>query len=195
MAEQIKNKKKTGFGAWIKEKIRKLLVALKKNPQIIPLLALTVSFIIFSFNLTSISNTTAKIYGKNMGLCAFISMLLSILSYVCMFNAFPKRKKPNWIMVALLMVMYTIIIVADAYYINRIDFATHRPENPIVVTQETAYIVFARYYMTMHIVTIAITMACVLLEPVFAKLLKKINTSIDVEDNGEIEAVDISDED
>lgn len=195
MAEQIKNKKKTGFGAWIKEKIRKLLVALKKNPQIIPLLALTVSFVIFSFNLTSISNTTAKIYGKNMGLCAFISMLLSILSYVCMFNAFPKRKKPNWIMVALLMVMYIIVIVADTYYIGRINYATHRPENPIVVTQETAYIEFARYYMQMHIITIAITMACVLLEPVFAKLLRKINTSIDVEDNGEIEAVDISDED
>ncbi len=195
MAEQIKNKKKTGFGAWIKEKIRKLLVALKKNPQIIPLLALTVSFIIFSFNLTSISNTTAKIYGKHMGLCAFISMLLSILSYVCMFNAFPKRKKPNWIMVALLMVMYIIVIVADAFYINRIDYALYRPENPIVVTVETAYILYARYYMQMHIITIAITMACVLLEPVFAKLLRKINTSIDVEDNGEIEAVDISDED
>ncbi len=195
MAEQIKNKKKTGFGAWIKEKIRKLLVALKKNPQIIPLLALTVSFVIFSFNLTSISNTTAKIYGKHMGLCAFISMLLSILSYVCMFNAFPKRKKPNWIMVALLMVMYIIVIVTDACYINRIDYALYRPENPIVVTQETAYILYARYYMQMHIITIAITMACVLLEPVFAKLLRKINTSIDVEDNGEIEAVDISDED
>ena len=195
MAEQIKNKKKTGFGAWIKERIRKILVSLKKNPQIIPLLALTVSFIIFSFNLTSISNTTAKIYGKHMGLCAFISMLLSILSYVCMFNAFPKRKKPNWIMVALLMVMYVIVIVADTYYIGRINYATTRPENPIVVTQETVYIAWARYYMQLHIITIAITMACVALEPVFAKLLRKINTSIDVEDNGEIEAVDISDED
>lgn len=195
MAEQIKNKKKTGFGAWIKEKIRKILVSLKKNPQIIPLLALTVSFIIFSFNLTSISNTTAKIYGKNMGLCAFISMLLSILSYVCMFNAYPKRKKPNWIMIALLLVMYIVVIVADTYYIGRIDFAINRPENPIVITQETAYIAYAKYYMQMHIIAIAVTMACVVLEPVFAKLLRKINTSIDVEDNGEIEAVDISDED
>ena len=179
----------------VKEKIRKLLVSLKKNPQIIPLIALTVSFIIFSFNLTSISNTTATIYGKHMGLCAFISMLLSILSYVCMFNAFPKRKKPNWIMVALLMVMYAIVIIADVYYIGRIDYAITRPENPIVVTVETAYILYARYYLQMHIIAIAITMGCVVLEPVFAKLLKKINTSIDVEDNGEIEAVDISDED
>lgn len=188
------NKKKSGFGAWIKEKIRKFLVALKKNPQVIPLLALTVSFVIFSFNLTDISNTTAKIYGPHMGLCAFVSMLLSILSYVCMFSAFPKRKKPNWLMVALLFVMYTIVIIADVCYYNSINNALTRPENPIVVTKSTFYILNAQYIMTVHITTVAITMVTVALEPVIAKLLKKIKTSIDVEDNGELGAIDIGDE-
>lgn len=195
MAEQKKNKKKTGVWAWIKEKIRKLLVALKKNPQVIPLIALTVSFVIFSFNLTDISNTTAKIYGKNMGLCAFISMLLSILSYVCMFSAFPKRKKPNIAMVILLLVMYSIVIVADLSYSNSITNALTRPENPIVVTKSTFYILNAQYIMTVHIVTTIITMVTVVLEPVIAKLLKKIKTSIDVEDNGELGVIDIGDED
>lgn len=195
MAEQKKNKKKTGVWAWIKEKIRKLLVALKKNPQVIPLIALTVSFVIFSFNLTDISNTTAKIYGKNMGLCAFISMLLSILSYVCMFSAFPKRKKPNIAMVILLLVMYSIVIVADLSYSNSITIALTRPENPIVVTKSTFYILNAQYIMTVHIVTTIITMVTVVLEPVIAKLLKKIKTSIDVEDNGELGVIDIGDED
>lgn len=195
MAEQKKNKKKTGVWAWIKEKIRKLLVALKKNPQVIPLIALTVSFVIFSFNLTDISNTTAKIYGKNMGLCAFISMLLSILSYVCMFSAFPKRKKPNIAMVILLLVMYSIVIVADLSYSNSITIALTRPENPIVVTKSTFYILNAQYIMTVHIVTTIITMVTVVLEPMIAKLLKKIKTSIDVEDNGELGVIDIGDED
>lgn len=195
MAEQKKNKKKTGVWAWIKEKIRKLLVALKKNPQVIPLIALTVSFVIFSFNLTDISDTTAKIYGKNMGLCAFISMLLSILSYVCMFSAFPKRKKPNIAMVILLLVMYSIVIVADLSYSNSITKALTRPENPIVVTKSTFYILNAQYIMTVHIVTTIITMVTVVLEPVIAKLLKKIKTSIDVEDNGELGVIDIGDED
>lgn len=188
------NKKKSGFGAWIKEKIRKFLVALKKNPQVIPLIALTVSFVVFSFNLTDISNTTAKIYGPHMGLCAFVSMLLSILSYVCMFSAFPKRKKPNWLMVALLFVMYTIVIIADVCYYNSITNALTRPENPIVVTKSTFYILNAQYIMSVHIVTVAITMITVALEPVIAKLLKKIKTSIDVEDNGELGAIDIGDE-
>lgn len=195
MAEQKKSKKKTGVWAWVKEKIRKMLVALKKNPQVIPLIALTVSFVIFSFNLTDISDTTAKIYGKNMGLCAFISMLLSILSYVCMFSAFPKRKKPNIAMVILLLVMYSIVIVADVSYYNSITRALTRPDNPIVVTKNTFYILNAQYIMSVHIVTTIITMVTVVLEPLIAKLLKKIKTSIDVEDNGELGVIDIGDED
>ncbi len=193
MAEQSV-KKSSGIGAWIKERIRKILVSLKRNPQFIPLLALTISFLVFSLNLTDISNTTAKIMGKHMGLAEFVSMLLSILSFVCMFSAFPKRQKPNWVMIALMYVMYIIIIVADVWYLGRINFALTRPENPIIVDATTQYIYNAYYYIEIHIVTIGITMATIALEPVFAKLLKKINTSVVVEDNGDLGAIDISDE-
>lgn len=195
MADKNNKQKSSGFGAWIKERIRKVLVSLKRNPQIIPIFALTISFLFFSLNLTAISNTTAKIYGKHMGLCAFISMLLSILSYVCMLSAYPKRQKPNIPMIALMLVMYVIIIIADYVYGVRITEALTRVENPIVVTQATFYILQAQYIMRTHIIWIVITMVCVVMEPVFAKLLKKINTSIDVEDNGELENIDISDED
>ena len=193
MAEQ-NVKKSSGVGAWFKEKVRKILVSLKRNPQFIPLLALTISFLVFSLNLTDISNTTAKIYGKHMGLSAFVSMLLSILSFVCMLSAFPKRKKPNWVMVALMYVMYIIVIIADVWYLGRIDYALTRPENPIKVDVSTQYIYNAYYYIQMHIVTVVITMVCVALEPLFAKLLRMINTSVEVEDNGELGAIDISDE-
>ena len=185
----------TGVSAWIKEKIRKVLVSLKRNPQFLPLAALTVSFLVLSLNLTDISDTTAKIYGANMGLCGFISMLLSILSYVCMFSAYPKRQKPNWLMIALMLVMYAIVIFADSYYLDRITYALTRPEDPIVVTPATQYIYNAQYYLGIHIVTIIITMVTVVLEPLYAKLLKKINTSIEVADNGELESIDISNED
>ena len=195
MAEKNNKQKSSGFGAWIKERIRKVLVSLKRNPQFIPLLALTVAFLFFSLNLTAISNTTAKIYGKHMGLCAFIVMLLSMLSYVCMFSAYPKRQKPNIPMIALMLVMYVIVIIADHIYGIRITEALTRPENPIVVTQATFYILQAQYIVNTHIILVVVTMVCVVLEPVFAKLLKKINTSIDVEDNGELENIDISDED
>ncbi len=180
--------------SWLKETTRKMLVTLKKNPQLIPILALTVSVIVFSFNLTDISNTTAKIYGKHMGLAAFVSMLFSIMSYVCMFSEFPKRQKPNWLMIGLMFAMYAAIIFADSYYIGRINFALTRPENPIVVTEATQYIYNAEYIMTMHIVTVVITMVTVVLEPVIAKLLKKINTNIEIEANGNLDSIDLVEE-
>lgn len=185
----------SSFSLWLKERVRKVLVSLKRNPQIIPLAALTISLFVFTFHLTDISNTTAKIYGKHMGLCAFVSLLLSILSYVCMFSAYPKRKKPNLALIVLMLAMYGIIIFADLYYVNRIQIALTRPQNPIVVTQATQYIYNAQYYMTMHVVTIVMTMICVVLEPWFAKLLKKINTSIAVEENAHFESLDLSTED
>ena len=186
---------KTNFKAWIKERVRKFLVALKKNPQAIPLVALCVSFLQYSLNLTDISNTTAKIQGANMGLSAFVSMLFMILSFVCMLNAFPKRQKPKIPMIILMVVLYGAIIFSNIHYLSRIDAAIYRAENPIQITTSTIYIYNAYNTISVNIVLVAITVALVILEPVIAKLLKKINTSIEVEGSGDIANIDISAED
>ncbi len=188
------NDKTTKSKGGIKEVIRKILVSVKKNPQMLPLLALTVSFLVYSLNLTAISNTTSKIYGNHMGLCSFVTMLLSMLSYVCMFSAYPKRKKPNWALIALMLVMYVAIIFADVFYYGRITAATTRAESPIQITQSTAYILVAQKVLIAHIVTVAITMVAVVIEPLYAKLVRKINTSIEVEGNGELGEIELSDE-
>ena len=185
---------KNSFFAWIKERVRKFLVALKKNPQSIPLVMLTASFLHYSLNLTDISNTTAKLQGRHMGLSAFITMLFLILSFVCMLNAFPKRQKPKLPMIIVMLVLYTAVILSDLYYLDRITYATTRPENPIKITMETIYIYDAYNTVTINIVLVAITIVCVLLEPVFAKLLKKIKTSIEVEGSGDIDNIDISED-
>ena len=187
--------KLSGFGAWFKERVRKILVALKKNPQFVPLLALCVSFLEYSLNLTQISNTTAKIMGKNMGFAAFVTMLFMMLSFVCMLNAFPKRQKPKTSMIALMMVLYGAVIWADIHYMTKISWALYREENPIPLTENTMYIYDAYNTILIHVILVGVTIVCVLLEPVFAKLFKKINTSIDVEGSGDIQNIDISDED
>ena len=71
------------------EMLRKFIVSLKRKPQNIAMAALVVSFLVYSLNLTSISNTTAKIQGGGMGFTGFCTMLFSILSFVCFLNAFP----------------------------------------------------------------------------------------------------------
>ena len=187
--------KLSGFGAWLKERVRKILVALKKNPQFVPLLALCVSFLEYSLNLTQISNTTAKIMGKNMGFAAFVTMLFMMLSFVCMLNAFPKRQKPKTPMIILMMVLYGAVIWADIHYMTKISWALYREENPIPLTESTMYIYDAYNTILIHVILVGVTIVCVLLEPVFAKLFKKINTSIDVEGSGDIQNIDISDED
>lgn len=182
------------FGAWIKERVRKLLVAVKKNPQAFPLAALLISFMYYSLNLTFISNTTAKLQGSNMGLAAFITMLFMMLSFVCMLNAFPKRKKPNVLMIVIMIVLYGVIIFADVHYLDRISYALTTSDSTL--NQEAlTYIYKAWSIVSTHIYLIGATVVLVVLEPVYAKLIKKINTSIEVEDSGDIGAIDISDED
>ena len=179
--------------AKLKEAVRRFFVFLKKKPDIIPIAALTVSFLIYSLNLTSVSNTTAKIYGAHMGLCSFVAMLFMILSFVCMLGAYPKRQQPKWIMIALATVMYLAVIGADILYYVRIETAITRAENPILITESTMYIWEAQNLMVMHIISVVAVIACMYLEPVFAKLLKKIKTSIEVESN-EVAEITLSEE-
>ena len=105
-------KERKGFKEWLRKKV----VAIKRSPQRIALFAYILTFLYYSLNLTSISNTTAKIQGNGMGLCGFVTMLFSILSIVCFLNAFPHRKKVNKAMLTLLFVMSGVVIFADYKY-------------------------------------------------------------------------------
>ena len=187
----MKNKFISKLASFFKNLGRKFIITLKKNPDYIPFAMLLVSFLIYSLNLTSVSNTTATVQGKNMGLCEFVIMLLSILSMIAMLNAFPKRKKPNYPVVALLIVLFAIIIFADYTYAMKIYDAIGRLGDKIKEDQLIEYIeVYNMMYA--HMAMIAVTAGTVILEPLFAKLLKKINTNIELEETnvGNIELAD-----
>ena len=177
------------------EFLRRFFVALKRQPSIIALVFLVIAFFQYSLNLTHISDTTAKIQGTGMGLCGFATMLFSMLSLVCFLNAYPKRKKPVIPMVVLMFVMFGIIIYCDMHYSSLITTALTRAENPIKLDASTIYIAQAYNVLQNHIVLEGIGVLLVLLMPVYTKLLRKINTSITVEDNGKMDVIDISGED
>ncbi len=179
----------------IKEFIRKRVVALKRKPQTIALLAFALAFLYYSLNLTKISDTTAYINLPGMGLAGFATMLFSILLMVCFMNAFPHRKKVNVPMLALMFVLVGIIIYAGIFYQGRITEALTREVNPITVSADKSYISAAVHMLTVHRVILIIGVALVVLLPVYSKLLKKINTNVDVADNGGMAAIDISGED
>ena len=179
----------------IKEFFRKRVVALKRKPQTIALLAFALAFLYYSLNLTKISDTTAYINLPGMGLAGFATMLFSILLMVCFMNAFPHRKKVNVPMLALMFVLVGIIIYAGIFYQGRITEALTREVNPITVSADKSYISAAVHMLTVHRVILIIGVALVVLLPVYSKLLKKINTNVDVADNGGMAAIDISGED
>lgn len=177
------------------EFLRKLFVSLKRSPSVIALIVLVIAFLQYSLNLTHISDTTAKIQGSGMGLCGFATMLFSMLSLVCFLNAFPRRKKPVVPMLVLMFCMFAIIIFCDIHYMGLINLALTRADNPIVIDNQTLYIAKAFNVLYDHIIIEVVGIALIVLLPVYSKLLRKINTSIVVEDNGKLGEIDISGED
>ncbi len=184
------NKKKGG----VKEFFRKKIVTLKRKPQTIPMLVLAAGFLVYSLNLTHVSDTTAKIQLSGMGLSGFCTMLFSMLSFVCFLNAYPHRKKTNIPMLVLMFAMLAILIVCDTFYMGQITKATTRPDHPIVVDAATAYISKAYDMLGVHRIIVAVGAALTLLVPVLRKLLKKIDTSLPIEDNGQMDAILLTDD-
>lgn len=178
----------------VKEFFRKIIVALKRKPQIIPMLALAAAFLLYSLNLTDISNTTAKIQGPGMGLCGFCTMLFSILSFVCFLNAFPHRKKANIPMLVLMFLMIALVVFCDIKYLGCISAALTRAENPIQLNKNTLYIAYANNMLGTHITLLCVSVGLIALLPVYSKLLRKINTSVEVAENEDMGEIDISGE-
>lgn len=177
------------------EFIRKMVVGLKRSPSIIGLLVLVIAFLQYSLNLTHISDTTAKIQGNGMGLCGFATMLFSMLSLVCYLNAFPRRKKPVIPMLVLTFLMLGIILFCDYTYSGLIITALTRAENPIVLDRSTIYIAQAYNVLQDHMTILVVAVVMIVLMPVYSKLIRKINTSVTVEDYGKMGEIDISGED
>ena len=178
----------------MKEFIRKTIVSLKRKPQTIPLLVLAAAFLVYSLNLTHISDTTAKIQLAGMGLSGFCTMLFSLLSFVCFLNAFPHRKKANIPMLVLMFLMLIILIYCDTFYAARITQAITRADHPIVVDANTAYIPKASRVLMVHRVIVALGALLTALTPALGKLLRRIDTSLPVEEGAEMKDLHLTDE-
>ncbi|MBR3265804.1 MAG: hypothetical protein IKI61_07600 [Erysipelotrichaceae bacterium] len=183
----MSEKKNKGF----KESWRKFIVSLKKRPHNIPLCMMALAFVVYSFNLTKVSNTTAVVNKPLMGLCEFIIMLLSILAFVCFLNAYPKRQKPIMPMVILLYVMEIIIMAADFIYISRIQEGLQT----IQITAARAFIPKTQSMFYVHIALVILSIILIALIPVIGKMLNKIDTSVKLAENEDVEIELVEEED
>ena len=178
-----------------KEMVRKFIVSLKRRPQRIPMAVFIIAFLVYSLNLSQVSNTTAKLQSSGMGLAGFAVMLFSMLSIVSFMNAFPYRKPVNKVMLIVMFVMNAIIIAADVFYILAVDGVQGDPATRVAITKDTAYIVYSRYYLLVHIIILVVAVVLTVLLPVYSKLLRKINTNIEIEDNADMGEIDLASDD
>lgn len=175
------------------EFVRKFFVALKRKPQNIPLVMVAVAFIWYSLNLTVVSYTTTRLQGNNMGLTGFAIMLFSALAFVCCLNAFPYRKKVKIPMLILLFVMLALLMVCDIHYLNCIIGKLADPA--VVITPESLPEVYqARKVIEVHIIMLIVCWILVATLPEYTYWIRKIRTSVEVAENAEMEAIDISGE-
>lgn len=176
--------------AGLKEFFRKKIVGLKRKPQIIPMVVLGIAFVIYSFNLTNVSDTTARINYAGMGLSQFCTMLFSMLSFVCFLNAFPHRKKVNVPMLVLLFVMIGILVGCDIFYIAQIT----RSLSENAANRDLSYIYQARDMLHAHLIVLGVGAVLTVLLPVIRKLLSRINTNPELEAGTEMSGIVLSED-
>ena len=174
------------------EFVRKFFVALKRKPQNIPIFAATVCFIWYSVNLSEVTNTIYLTPGNNIGLTGFAVMLLSTLAIVCCMNAFPYRKPVHKPMLVLLFIMLAIILFCDIRFILHITEKLDANYYSDADKMNTA--IRTKGIMITHTVMIGISALLVATLPVYSKWIRKIRTSVEVAENAEMEAIDISGE-
>ena len=95
-------------------------------------------------------------------------------------------------MLVLMFVMIAVIIFCDLQYRGLVYTALNRAENPIALEP---YIEKAYAMLGTHIATLLAGVALILLLPVYTRWLRRIKTSVIVEDNGPLGEIDISGED
>ncbi len=207
-AKDDTQKKPNKFVAWIKEFFRKFMVGLKRRPQNIAMVIYIVALLVYTLNLTSVSNSTARIQGDNMGLCQFVAVLFSILGFVCMINVYPRRHKPNYVMLAIFFVMMIAVVACDLLYRTQLLKGVPRsyideyklPKDTIVTSYPQEFIDKYTYLFTVqgmliaHIILIGVASLAFGLAPFIGKLLAKIDTSVNVEYNTEMGTIEREDE-
>ena len=172
--------KKGGFGAKVKEWCRKQIVSLKRAPQKIALLVLAVTTIYFMLVLYPLS---AALSACNQavdasGICQFIVTLLSLLVLVSFLNAFPKRKKANIFFIVLVFVMIAGMIACDlVIYFETMAYLADLSET------STSYATISPIHPLLigHVVLLGVSALIFALLPVYAKLINKINTKVELE--------------
>lgn len=175
--------------AKVKEWFRKRMVSLKRHPNYIPLVVLTITMFFYSLKMSTTSNAISTVGEPGTGLAMFAIVLSSYLSFISFLGAFPRRQKPKFVTIGLVVFMILLSIGCNIFIHDRFVYATTEREI-IVSVEKYPYIQEAMTISIVHIVMLCVSLLLIVLMPLYSKLLKKIDTSTNVDDV-EIKAIDL----
>lgn len=179
------------FKANLKEWWRKQIVSLKRRPSRIAFVFVIVTSLIYILSLASFSQAImgCMLVTDWPGICCFGSTLLSILIFVAYMNSFPKRKKPNVLMIVLVGLFLALMLFFDLmFYIEVSEYMGNQASvEDYYYTTTTTLIV--------HMIFIGITAVVMATMPLYKKLILRINTRKEVETTQMKEVIDTTDMD
>lgn len=183
-------------GTSVKEFFRKLMVTLKRRPHLVALVMTMVSFIVYSFNLTNMSNTTSLVSGPNMGLCQFAIMLFSALSIVCLLGSFPRRERPKVFLLVLYFAMCAVIIFCDVAYYLGIEAKIGGPSPSLVPKEDGSqdFVFKAQSLMVTHAIMVSVSTLLTATVKLYGKLFRLVNTNVELEYTEATEKIEIDEE-
>ena len=181
------SKPSKGKSKGVKEWFRKKIVALKRKPQNIALLFLAVTTVYFLLSLYKISQAIYEVYEQEgvettIGICIFVTTLLSLLVLVSFLNSFPKRKKPNIFFIVLVFLMIGAMIACDiVFYVQTQDILSLPALKMATAKPTVDKVHMGQTYIIVHMVLLGLSAIIFALLPAYRILINKINTKVELE--------------
>lgn len=186
------------FVGGVKERIRKLVVKLKRRPMNIAFLFLIISSIIYLCMLGNLSQAGIKYHDTGVPISVFVNTLFSILVLLLFMYSFPKReKKPKIVMLVLTFVFMAIMIGLDVFLYYKWNSAWTADQELLNESQLAGireYIDDALNGVLVHLIFVALALVLTATYPLYGKLINKINTRKNVESTELKETLDTSEE-
>ena len=185
--------KSSNKGAAVKEWFRKFIVKLKRQTQMIPLVIILITSLVYLCSTATYAQVIEKNSGiPNLGIAMFVNTLLSILVLAVFLNAFPKRKKPNIVFVVAVFVVLAVILGMDLLYLLSTQnfIKALPPAGQKIAYQNNPAIKQSYTLLYVHMAFVGVSILVFALLPLYKKAISKINTRKVVEENelsGEID--------
>lgn len=187
---------KKSAGAAIKERCRKFIVKLKRNTKLIPYTYLIIIMFLWLIWLFTFSRSVAELSKAEWGgMSIFLTTLFSILSVAVFGSAFPKRKKTNVALLCVLFAFLIIVILSQVLYHEKVgEYIKYGSNFNAEDLAKRPYLEQSLNLSIAVMVLYGIGILLVATLPLYKKLLLKINTRKDLEENKLSEEIDTSEE-